>query len=228
MHWQMLVTFCHLLGSRRCHWLVKAQHANGLTDKPCLRTMWSNQMVVLLIMVVTMTSSVSEGAWTMQCAGSLCASGATHVRFATHALSKIQDPVVRQWCRLWCGCDDATEAAENNSEEEAVAPRKSDPKRPLARAQAKLVCAAKAGTLRHGTRARICDCLGAMGVKVPYNMNRQQARDIAMQQALPLLAQMDSDWVPLTDRVTRSAAPPSSSQACSPAPVDDMDGLIDE
>ena len=124
--------------------------------------------------------------------------------------------------------DDAAEAAENNSEEEAVAPRKSDPKRALARAQAKLVCATKAGPLRDWTRARICDCLDAMGVKVPYNMNRRQARDIAMQQALPLLAQMDSDWVPPTDRVTRSAAPPSSSQPCSQVPVDDMDGLIDE
>ena len=124
--------------------------------------------------------------------------------------------------------DDAAEAAENNSEDEEVAPRKSDPKRALARAQAKLVCAAKAGTLRDWTRARICDYLGAMGVKVPYNMYRRQARDIAMQQALPLLAQMDSDWVPPTDRVTRSVAPPSSSQPCSQVPVDDMDGLIDE
>ena len=124
--------------------------------------------------------------------------------------------------------NDAAEAAENNSEEEAVVPRKSDPKRALARAQAKLVCAAKAGTLRDWTHARICECLGAMGVKVPCNMNRRQARDIAMQQALPLLAPMDFDWVPPTDRVTRSAAPPSSSQPCSQVPVDDMDGLIDE
>ena len=124
--------------------------------------------------------------------------------------------------------DDAAEAAENNSEKEAVAPRKSDPKHALARAQGNLVCAAKAGTLRDWTRARIYDCLGAMGVKVPYNMNRQQARDIAMQQALPLRAQMDCDCVPPTDRVTRSAAPPSSLQPCSQAPVDDKDGLIDE
>ena len=103
-----------------------------------------------------------------------------------------------------------------------MAPRKSDPKRALARAQAKLVYAAKAGTLRDWARARICDCLGAMGVKVPYNINRRQARDVAMQQALPLLAQMDSDWVPPTDRVTRSAAPPSSSQPCSQVPVDSL------
>ena len=109
-----------------------------------------------------------------------------------------------------------------------MVPRKSDPKRALARAQAKLICAAKAGTLRDWTRACICDCLGAMGVKVPYNMNRRQARDIALQQALPLLAQMDSDWVPPTDGVTRSVVPPSSSQPCSQVPVDDMDGLIDE
>ena len=99
--------------------------------------------------------------------------------------------VCRQSVRIWCNTclvchtcfvkdprlcgeavvqvvDDAAEAAENNSEEEAVAPRKSDPKHALARAQAKLVCAAKARTLRDWTRARICDCLGAMGVKVPY------------------------------------------------------------
>ena len=114
--------------------------------------------------------------------------------------------VCRQSARIWCKTclvchtcfvkdprpggevmvqvvDDAAKAATNYSEEEAVAPRKSDPKRALARAQAKLVCAAKAGTSRDWTRARICDCLGAMGVKVPYNMNRRQARDIAMQQA---------------------------------------------
>ena len=159
--------------------------------------------------------------------------------------------VCRQSVRIWCNTclvchtwfvkdprpideamvrvvDDAAEAAENNNEEEAVAPRKSDPKRALARAQAKLVCAAKAGTLRDRTHARICDCLGAMGVTVPCSVNRRQARDIAMQQALPLLARTDSDWVPPTDRVTRSAAPPSSSQPSSHVPVDDMDGLIDE
>ena len=124
--------------------------------------------------------------------------------------------------------DDVAEAAENNSEEEAVAPRKSDPKPPLARAEAKLVCAAKAGTLSDRTRARISDCLRAVGVKVPCNMSRRQARDIAMQQALPLLAQMDSDWVPPTDRVARAPAPPSCSQPSSQVPVDDIDGLIDE
>ena len=97
----------------------------------------------------------------------------------------------RQSVRLWCNTclvcqtcfvkdprpcgeamvqvvDDAAEAAENISEEEAVAPRKSDSKRALARAQAKLVCAAKAGILCDWTRTRICDCLGALGVKVPY------------------------------------------------------------
>ena len=82
--------------------------------------------------------------------------------------------------------------------------------------------------MRDWTRARICDCLGAMGVKVPYKLNHRQARDIAMQEALPLLAQMDSDWVPRTDRVTCSAAPPSNSQPSSQVPLDDVDGLIDE
>ena len=119
--------------------------------------------------------------------------------------------VCRQSVRIWCNTclvrhtcfvkdprpcgeavvqvvDDAAEAAENNSEEEAVSPRKSDPKRALARAQAKLVCAGKAGTLRDWTRARFCDCLASMGVKVPNSKNRREARDTAMQQALPLLA----------------------------------------
>ena len=63
--------------------------------------LWLNRMVILLTMVATMSSSLSEGAWTVQCAGSLCASHATHVWFATRALSNIQDRVVRQWCRLW-------------------------------------------------------------------------------------------------------------------------------
>ena len=103
--------------------------------------------------------------------------------------------VYRQSMRIWCNTcmvchtcfvkdprpcaeavlqvvDDAAEVAKNNSEEEAVAPRNSDPKCALARAQAKLVCAAKAATLRDWTCAHICDCLGATGVKVPYNMNR--------------------------------------------------------
>ena len=85
----------------RCHWLAKAQHTNRQTDKPCLRTLCSNQMVVQLCMVATVTCSLSEGAWSVECACSPCASGATHVWFATHALSKIQDLVLRQWCRLW-------------------------------------------------------------------------------------------------------------------------------
>ena len=118
--------------------------------------------------------------------------------------------------------DDAAEAAENSSEKEAKVRPKAclDP------------CTGQAGMCGKGrrdwTRARICDCLGAMGVKVLYHMNQRQARDIAMQQALPLLAQIDSDWVPPNECVTRSAAPPSSSQPCSHVPVDDMDGLIDE
>ena len=89
--------------------------------------------------------------------------------------------------------DDAAEAAENNSAEEALAPPKSDSKRALARAQANLACAAKTGTLRDGTRTRIYDCFGALGVKVPSGTNRRQARDVAMQQALPF----PSRWTPI-------------------------------
>ena len=213
-------------GGRRCHWLVKAPQAND-QEAPSEDT----------------DDTVVEQD------GSPAQHRGNHDFFTFRR--GIDCAVCRQSLRIWCNTclichtcfakdprpcgeavvqvvDDAAEAAENNSEEEAVAPRKSDPKRALARAKANLVCTAKAGTLRDWTRARMCDCLGAMGVKVTYNMNRQQARDIAMQHALPLLAQMDSDWAPPTDGVTRSAAPPSSSQPCSQVPVDDMDGLIDE
>ena len=44
-----------------------------------------------------------------------------------------------------------------------------------------------------------------------------------MQHALLLLAQWDA-FVPNTDRVTRFAAPPSSSQPCCFQCVDGMDG----
>ena len=48
-----------------------------------------------------------------------------------------------------------------------------------------------------------------------------------MQHALPLLAQWNA-LVLDTDRVPRSAAPPSSSQPCCSQPVDGLDGLMDE
>ena len=48
-----------------------------------------------------------------------------------------------------------------------------------------------------------------------------------MHYALPLLVQWDA-FVTDTDRVTRYATPPSSSQPCCSQPVDAMEGLIDE
>ena len=93
--------------------------------------------------------------------------------------------------------------------------------------QAKLVMAAQNGKLCDWTRAALSHCLDVLGVKVPSGSNRPQTRDLAMQHALPLLAQWDA-FVPDTYRITRSAAPPSSSQPCYSQPVEDMDGLIDE
>ena len=221
----MMVTFCHLFGGVEVPLACQAP-----TRKRADRQAPSEDIVV-------------------EPDGSLAVHGGNHDFFTFRGA--MECAVCRQSVRIWCNTclvchtcfvkdprpcgeamvqvvDDAAKAAENNSKEEAVAPRKSYSKRALARAHAKRVGAAKVGTLCNWTRARICNCLGALGVKVPYNMNRRQARDIAMQKALPLLAQMDSDWVPPTDRVTRSAAPPSSSQPSSQVPVDDMDGLIDE
>ena len=93
--------------------------------------------------------------------------------------------------------------------------------------QAKLVMEAQNGKLRDWTKGALLNCLDVLGVKVACNSNRRQMRDLAMQHALPLLAQWDA-FVPETDRVTCSAAPPSSSQPSCSQPVDDMDGLIDE
>ena len=87
--------------------------------------------------------------------------------------------------------------------------------------------AAQNGKLRDWTRAALSHCLNVLGVKLPNGSSRRQASDLAIQHALPLLAQWDA-FVPDTDRVTRSAAPPSSSQPCCSQPVDDMDGVIDE
>ena len=97
----------------------------------------------------------------------------------------------------------------------------------MARMRAKLVMAAQNGRLRDWSKGALLNCVDVLGVKVAGNSNRRELRDLATQQALPLLQEWDA-FVPDTDRVTRSAAPPSSSQpSCSP-PVDVMDGLIDE
>ena len=116
---------------------------------------------------------------------------------------------------------------ENNSADELATPRKLDKGRGVASMQAKLVMAAQKGRLRDWTKGALLHCPDVLGVKVAGNSNRRQMRDLAMQQALPLLAQWDA-FVPDTDRVTRSAAPPSSSQPSCSQPVDGRDGLIDE
>ena len=124
--------------------------------------------------------------------------------------------------------DDVCEDGENSSANELATPRKPDKRCGVARMQAKLVMAAQCdGKLRDWTRAALSHCLDVLGVKVPSGSNRRQTRDLAMQHVLPLLAKWDA-FVPDTDRVTRSAAPPSSFQPCCSQPVDDMDGLIDE
>ena len=154
--------------------------------------------------------------------------------------------VVRIWCNTCLVChacysggphpctevvvnvvDDVCEDGENNSADELATPRKPDKRRGVARMQAKLVMAEQNGKLCNWTRAALSHCLDVLGVKVPSGSNCRQTRDLAMQHALPLLAQWDA-FVPDTDRVTRSASPPSSSQPYCSQPADDMDGLIHE
>ena len=93
--------------------------------------------------------------------------------------------------------------------------------------QAKLVIAAQNGRLRDWSKGALLNCLDVLGVKLAGNSNRREVRDLVTQQALPLLAEWDA-FVLDTDRVTHSAAPPSSSQRSCSLPVDDMDGQIDE
>ena len=97
----------------------------------------------------------------------------------------------------------------------------------MAKMQAKLVMAAQNGRLRDWTKGALLNCLDALGMKVAGNSTGRELRDLATQHALPLLEERDA-FVPDTDRVTRSAAPPSSSQPSCSQPVDEMDGLIDE
>ena len=87
--------------------------------------------------------------------------------------------------------------------------------------------AAQNGRLRDWSKGALLNCLDVLGVKVAGNSNRRELRDIATQQALPLLHEWDA-FVPDTDRVARSAAPPSSSQPSCSQPVDHMHGLINE
>ena len=123
--------------------------------------------------------------------------------------------------------DDVCDEGENNSADELATPRKPNKRRGVARMQAKLVMATQNGRLRDWSKGALLNCLDVLGVKVAGNSDRQELRDLATQHALPLLEEWDA-FVPDTDRVTRSAAPPSSSQPSCSQPVDDMDGLIDE
>ena len=93
---------------------------------------------------------------------------------------------------------------ENNGLGKLATPPKPDNRLGFGRMQAKLVMAAQNGKLCDRTRAALSDCPDVLGVKVPNGSNGRQTRDLAMQHALPLLAQWDS-FVPDTDRVTRSA-----------------------
>ena len=123
--------------------------------------------------------------------------------------------------------DDVCDEGENNSADELATPRKPNKGRGVARMQAKLVMATQNCRLRDWSKGALLNCLDVLGVKVAGNSNRRELQDLATQQALPLLEEWDA-FVPDTDRVTRSAAPPSSSQPSCSQPVDDMDGLIDE
>ena len=87
--------------------------------------------------------------------------------------------------------------------------------------------AAQNGMLRDWTKKALLNCLDVFGMKVAGNSKKRELRDLATQHALPSLAEWDA-FVPDTRRVTRSAAPPSSSHPGCLQPVDDMDGLIDE
>ena len=117
--------------------------------------------------------------------------------------------------------------AEYHSADEVVPTRQPNKCKEVARAQARLVMVARAGRLRGWKRGLLLRTLDEMGVKVPKGRTRNQCFDVAIKYALPLLAEYD-EFVTETDRITRSAAPPSSSQFYSQDPFDDMAGLIDE
>ena len=158
--WQPMVTFCHLLGR-----LELPPAGQAPTRKRADQQAPSEDIMV-------------------QPDGSRALHGGNHDFFTFQR--GMECAVCEQSMRIWCNTcvfchtcfvkdarpcveatvqvvDDAAEVAQNNSEEGAVAPRKCDSKRALARAQAKLVCAANASTLRDWTRTRICDCFGGGG-----------------------------------------------------------------
>ena len=106
--------------------------------------------------------------------------------------------------------DDVCDEGENNSADELATPWRPNKGRVVARMQAKLVMAAQNGRVRDWSKGALLNRLDVLGVKVAGNSNRRELRDLATQRALPLLEEWDA-FVPDTDRVTRSAAAPSSS-----------------
>ena len=123
--------------------------------------------------------------------------------------------------------DDVCDEGENNSADELATPRKPDKGCGVARMQAKLVMAAQNGRLRDWTMGALLNCLDVLGVKGAGNSNRRDMRDLAMQQALPLLAEWDA-FVPDTDCVTRSAAPPAPSPVARSQWMTWMDSSMNE
>ena len=106
--------------------------------------------------------------------------------------------------------DDVCDEGENNSAEELATPSKPYKGRRVARMPSKLLMAAENGKLFDWTWWALLHYLDVLGAKVTCSSNGRQIRDLAMQHALPLLAQWDA-FVPDTDCVTRCAAPASSS-----------------
>ena len=98
--------------------------------------------------------------------------------------------------------DDDCDEGESNSANKLATPRKPDKGRGVAMMKAKLVMASENGKLCDWTRGALLRCLDVLGVKVAGSSNWRQMRDLAMQHALPSLAQWDA-FVPSTDRVTR-------------------------
>ena len=99
--------------------------------------------------------------------------------------------------------DDVCEDGQDNSADELAAPLKPNKGCVIARMHAKLVMPAQSGKLPDWSRITLSDCLDVLGVRLRSGNNRRQAREIAMQHALPLLAHWDA-FVPDTDRVTVS------------------------
>ena len=136
-------------------------------------------------MLATTHSSLFGEAWSVPHASVLFASGATRVWFAMHAFFVDPHPCKEVAVRV---AYDVCEDVEINSVDERVAPRKPDKRHGVARMQAKLVMDVQRGKLWDCTKPTLSNCLDVLGVKLPSGSNRGQAKEIAMQHAVPLLA----------------------------------------